>query len=197
MLRKIFEAAVIFMAATIIGIVGVVLLATQVHGETLFDQVVVERDEYFQAPAVNMVGNFESFPSFDITSAKMTLSYKGFNYGVHDSGSPLGVAVYLMFRDVGWNPAYEAYYSVYVLPEYSENGSFEISLNDEYFETVVRLSDQWRMTVVYEILIDEYNHPFPKNPGFDKVSISVNIEGNPVQTSNEDASFGYVKMLYR
>lgn len=196
-LRKCLEFVLIVFVGSIIGFCGMIFLATQCHASTVFDQVLFHQESRLDVPTYKISRACEPFCNFNMVDSKLVFNYSGYNCGIHETGANIGVIIWLMFNDVNFNPPFEANYAIIMYPTFSEDGQIEVSMNDEYFEQVFTLTDSWKLTIVFEPLIDEWDHPFPKNPGFEKISISVVVDGDYISTSNEDASFGYVKMLYR
>jgi len=177
-------------------VVGILLHATTSFGEVVFNQVVFEMDSFFEVPYYEVSNTYDSFQTYDIDDVFIKIDYKGYHYGIHENGADLGVVLWLVFKDAEGDPAYESCAMVLLLPDTPEYGSLEIAANDEYTIYLMERTNHWKLTAMFEVAIDEYDHPFPKNPGFDKVLISVIVNGTFIQATNEYTSFGYIKKLY-
>lgn len=178
-------------------VVGILLHGTTSYGDVVFNQVVFEMDSSFEVPYYEVSNTYDSFQTYDIDDVLIIIDYKGYHYGIHDNGADLGVVLWLVFKDAEGDPAFESYAMVLLLPDTPEYGSLEIAANDEYTIYLMERTNHWKLTAMFEVAIDEYDHPFPKNPGFDKVLISVIVNGTFIQATNEYTSFGYIKNLYR
>ena len=168
------------------------------RGEVLYSAVVLDHDEYFQVPYWERSADADNLlRDCLIDSVTVRLDYKDYHCGIHDCGAALGVAIWFIFKDADSNPAYESPSVLFIPWDAEADGYFEIDTTNCYLLDMLGNVDRWVLLSSFEVAVDEYDHPFPKNPGFDRVTVSVIISGTPHSTRNDHRTWSEIKAQYR